>query len=281
MDKFITISQRLVPRFFYGTAWKEDKTLDLTQHALETGFRAIDTANQRKHYFEEAVGKTITHACARGLKREELFIQTKFTYANGQDHRKPYDEQADFSTQVQQSFQSSLEHLKIDYCDSYVLHGPYDYYNGITDEDLETWTSMENLYEKGQIKFLGISNVSIFHLQELMKRVKIKPTFVQNRCFARNKWDFDVRNFCNQNKIYYQGFSLLTANIREISSEPIKKIVLKYRKTIPQIIFNFSMTIGMIPLTGTTNSIHMQEDLESFNFMLDKEDIEVIENIGS
>src|SRR3989344_6340299 len=94
-----------IPTLIYGTAWKEDATEELVSTALKQGFRAIDTANQRRHYHEEAVGNAIIKS---GINREELFIQTKYTSINGQDHRLPYDPKASYALQVHQSFQSSL-----------------------------------------------------------------------------------------------------------------------------------------------------------------------------
>ena len=77
-----------VPRFLYGTAWKEHETQRLTELALRQGFRGIDTANQRRHYDEAAVGRAIASSVAGGvLTREGLFLQTKFTFQGGQDHR--------------------------------------------------------------------------------------------------------------------------------------------------------------------------------------------------
>ncbi len=97
MEAFITQGNSKIPRFFYGTAWKEDRTTDLVSEAIKTGFRAIDTANKRKHYFEEGVGEGIQTSA---VPRAELFLQTKFTYARGQDHRKPYNETDSFTQQV-------------------------------------------------------------------------------------------------------------------------------------------------------------------------------------
>ena len=114
-----------VPRFLYGTAWKEEETQRLTELALRQGFRGIDTANQRRHYHEAAVGQAISASIASGLvDREELFLQTKFTFRSGQDHRLPYDSEAPVSVQVEQSFSSSLQHLNTKWIDSYLLHGP-------------------------------------------------------------------------------------------------------------------------------------------------------------
>ena len=78
----------LIPDFLYGTAWKEDRTPALVELALRAGFRAIDTANQRRHYFEEGVGQGLAAAYRAGLvTRNDLFLQTKFTYQRGQDHQ--------------------------------------------------------------------------------------------------------------------------------------------------------------------------------------------------
>src|SRR5262245_36644415 len=104
-DRTVAIDGVPVPRFLYGTAWKEDDTARLTRLALEQGFRGIDTANQRRHYHEGAVGQAIREAVAAGLvAREALFLQTKFTFRRGQDHRLPYDPDAPVALQVEQSF---------------------------------------------------------------------------------------------------------------------------------------------------------------------------------
>src|SRR3954465_1469994 len=103
------------PRFLYGTAWKEERTAALTELAIRAGFRGIDTANQRRHYFEAGVGDGLAAAYRAGaVKREDLFLQTKFTSQAGQDHRLPYDPSAKLAIQVRQSLASSLEHLQTD-----------------------------------------------------------------------------------------------------------------------------------------------------------------------
>src|SRR5919198_1077606 len=148
------------PRFLYGTAWKEERTAALTELALRIGFRGIDTANQRRHYFEAAVGHGLAAAYRAGIvTRADLFLQTKFTYQRGQDHRLPYDPAADLATQVAQSMASSLEHLGTDHVDSYVLHGPASG-RGWTEADAEVWAAMLKEREAGRTRFLGVSNVS-------------------------------------------------------------------------------------------------------------------------
>src|SRR3979409_2593851 len=149
-----------LPDFLYGTAWKEERTAALTELALGAGFRGIDTANQRRHYFEAGVGQGLAAAYGAGVvTREDLFLQTKFTYQRGQDHRLPYDPAASLSDQVSQSMISSLEHLATDYVDSYVLHGPsaYDW----TDADAEVWGAMIRERDAGCARLLGVSNATL------------------------------------------------------------------------------------------------------------------------
>jgi len=270
-------SARDIPNMIYGTAWKEDATESLVCTAIETGFRGIDTANQRRHYDEAAVGSAISKMSKNGIKREEIFIQTKYTFASGQDHRMPYDFRSDYSTQVRQSFQSSLEHLQVDYIDSYILHGPSLRY-GLTQDDWQVWQEMEAIHKEGQIIHLGVSDVNIDQLKTLFSGAVVNPTFVQNRCFAKQGWDKVVREFCKENGIIYQGFSLLTANPFVLPK--VKQIADKANKTPAQVLFRFSMDIGILPLSGTTNQIHMKEDLE-LDFLLTDEDIQFIENIAA
>ena len=114
-----------IPPILYGTAWKEEATQPLVLQALTLGYRGIDTANQRKHYFEEGVGLAIQQFLKKSqLTRTDLFLQTKFTSINGQDNRLPYDKLDSLPNQVKQSFASSFNHLQTDYIDSYILHGP-------------------------------------------------------------------------------------------------------------------------------------------------------------
>ena len=276
----LAIHGHTVPRFLYGTAWKEDQTERLTGLALKNGFRGIDTANQRCHYDEAAVGAGIAGVIESGLlKRDDLFLQTKYTFQRGQDHRLPYDPEAPIATQVAQSFASSLEHLGTDSIDSYVLHGPTQR-EGLADNDWAAWRAMEALHESGQARMLGVSNISLKQLQTLCAEATVRPSFVQNRCYAVQHWDRAIRDYCNAHEITYQGFSLLTANRQALSSPQLAQIAMKHGCTIAQMIFSFALDIGIIPLTGTTNAEHMQGDLRLFDLQLAPEDISFIENCG-
>ena len=271
--KTISVEGVEVPQFLYGTAWKEDATENLVGEALAAGFRGIDTANQRKHYYEEGVGAAIRSRLGAGeLQREELFLQTKYTYVDGQDRRLPYDPRADYPTQVRQSFESSLQHLGVDYLDSYLIHGP-QMRRGLSDGDREVWRTMEELQRAGRVRLIGISNVTAEQVATLCDFAEVKPAFVQNRCYARMGWDREVREVCRALGVVYQGFSLLTANVHEMHGPEITRIAAKHRRTPAQVIFRFAMQVGMIPLTGTTDPDHMREDLAAFDFDLDEEDL--------
>lgn len=268
-----------IPFFMYGTAWKKEATTKLVLQAVEAGFTAIDTANQLVHYEEARVGEALLQLTKQGISREKLFLQTKFTPINGQDHRLPYDARASITEQVQQSFASSLEHLHTDHLDSYVLHGPYSR-RGLGAEDWEVWSAIESLYDAGKTKMIGVSNVTADQLTLLCMKAKHKPMVVQNRCYAAFGWDKEVREICRTQHIIYQGFSLLTAN-REVFINPvIRAMAAQYEVTLAQLIFRFAMQVGMLPLTGTTNPQHMKEDLQSARFTLLTEEVRQIETIG-
>jgi diketogulonate reductase-like aldo/keto reductase len=268
-----------IPSFMYGTAWKEEATTQLVQLAVASGFTAIDTANQLIHYQEAMVGEALQALGKNGIKRDTLFLQTKFTSVDGQDHRTPYDASADLTTQVRQSFDSSLTHLCTDYVDSYVLHAPFSR-RGLGEADWEVWAAMEGIYQSRKTKMIGISNVAVGQLTQLCEQAKVKPMVVQNRCYAALGWDKEVREICQAHGIIYQGFSLLTANREVLIYPEIQKIARRLGAGPAQIIFRFAMQIGMLPLTGTTSQQHMKEDLQAEQLALSSQEIERIEKIA-
>lgn len=251
----------MIPSLLYGTAWKEERTEALVRAALAAGFRGIDTANQRKHYHEAGVGAALKDAFARGLvRREDLFLQTKFTYAAGQDHRLPYDPRAPLATQVAQSFASSLEHLGVDSLDAYLLHGP-SAFPELGPADVEVWRAMEAIHDAGRVRLLGISNVTAQQLRELHDAARVKPAIVQNRTFTRPHADAAVRAFCAEHGMAYEGFSLLTAIPQVVAHPRVGAIAARRGRTPAEVIFAYCLARGMTVLTGTTSEEHMRQDL--------------------
>ena len=267
-----------LPSFIYGTAWKKEATATLVRTAVGAGFKAIDTANQPRHYSEALAGEALAALATEGVPRDSLFLQTKFTPLNGHDHRIPYDPQASLTAQVHQSFESSLQNLKTDRVDSYLLHGPYSY-PSLGAEDFEVWSAIEAIYNSGRAGMIGISNVNALQLSALIDKASTRPMAVQNRCFANRGWDRDVRTICKEHGIMYQGFSLLTANPYVLRHPQVITMAKRRDVETPQVIFRFAMQAGMVPLTGTTNLEHMKDDLKVYDIELTPAEVKLIESI--
>ena len=265
-----------LPSFIYGTAWKQDATAGLVELAVRAGYRALDTANQKKHYREDLAGEALVRLYDEGVvTRSDLWLQSKFTSVDGQDHRLPYDPRAPIGEQVVQSFESTLKNLHTDRLDSFLLHGPAAA-GGMTDEDWQVWAALETLFEDGRVGAIGVSNVSPTHIQELLEDARVPPMIVQNRCYAARGWDKAARGLCAQAQIAYQGFSLLTANPQVVGSKAVAQIARRMSATPEQVIFRFSKAIGILPLTGTTDERHMKQDLAALTLPLSGDEIKAI-----
>lgn len=266
-----------MPRILYGTAWKKERTAALVKQALDLGFRGIDTACQPKHYDEAGVGAGLAAALAEGLKRDDLYIQTKFTPLGGQDpERIPYDPSAPLSLQVEQSFQRSRLNLGVDVLDGLVLHSP------LPDpaQFREVWSAMEALVDAGGVRQLGISNCYDPEvLRYLWETARIKPAVVQNRFYAATGFDRILRRFCRQNGILYQSFWTLTANPDLLASDTVRALAAKHRRTAAQILFRVLSQSGIIPLTGTCSAEHMRDDLAIADFVLADEECRAVEEL--
>ena len=130
------------------------------------------------------------------------------------------------------------------------------------------------------VVYLGVSNVSLRHLEQMIASHAEPPAFVQNRCFARLGWDREVRLFCAERKILYQGFSLLTANPEVLNHPGIQDLAARADVTPAQMVFSFARSIGILPLTGTSDPQHMKQDLASLNQRLAPETVRAIESLA-
>lgn len=269
-DTWVSAHGVEIPRIIYGTAWKKDKTAGLVEQAITLGFRGIDTACQPKHYDEAGVGAGIAAALTGGLRRQDLYLQSKFTPLPGQDPgRIPYDPGASLARQVAQSFERSRANLGTDALDCLVLHSPL-----ADPSDLrEVWRAMEAIFDADGARQLGISNCyDLALLRHVCETARVKPAVVQNRFYAKTGFDRSIRDYCRQNGMFYQSFWTLTANPEILAHDAVRGLMAKHRRTAPQIFFRYLSQIGIIPLTGTSSAVHMREDLEIARFELTDDD---------
>lgn len=266
-----------LPSIIYGTAWKKEETSTLVEMAIKSGFRAIDTACQPKHYNEKGVGDALAKLYKEEYKREDIFLETKFTPKDGQDPNNiPYNPNDPLEKQILDSFEVSLKNLQTSYLDSYILHSPLFPFT----DTLKAWKVLEKLYSEKKVLNIGISNCYDFRVfKNLYKEATIKPTILQNRFYNDSNYDKELRTFCKENSISYLGFWTLTANPHILASDTIHELKEKYNKTQVQIFYRFLTQIGIIPLNGTTSQIHMIEDLSIFEFQLTNEEINRISTL--
>jgi diketogulonate reductase-like aldo/keto reductase len=265
------------PNLIYGTAWKKDRTAELVLKAWLAGFRAFDTACQPNHYREEGVGIALDELRQVGVRRDDFYLQTKFTPVHGQNPENiPYNPQAELADQITESFKVSLRNLKVEYLDALLLHSPLN----SLERTLEAWQGLEMVQKVGGTRQLGISNCyEVNLLKELYRQAEIKPSIVQNRFYAKTDYDMEIRRWCREYNVTYQSFWTLTANAQLLGHADMKTVSDKLQKTPAQILFRYLHQKGVTPLTGTTNQQPMEEDLAISEFVLADDDERQIENL--
>lgn len=249
-----------MPPLLYGTAWKKERTSALVELALKLGFRGIDTACQPKHYDEAGVGAGIAACLGRGLTRESLYLQTKFTPVSGQDpERVPYAKAADLPTQIRQSCEVSLENLRTSYLDCLLLHSPLP----TPARTLEAWSVLEDLVQSGLCASIGVSNCYTPELfRTLCEKTQLKPSVLQNRFYAKTGYDVELRALCSTYGVRYQSFWTLTANPHALADGRLRAIADRHALSPEQALFRALMHEGIVPLTGTCSRDHMLADLD-------------------
>ncbi|PRP81581.1 aldo/keto reductase [Planoprotostelium fungivorum] len=249
-----------IPKIIYGTAWKKERTCDLTYQAVKSGFRGIDVACQPKHYNERGVGQALAKLKDEGITRNAIFIQTKFTSLDGQDLNQPlpYDSKATLSEQMEQSLQTSLKNLETDHIDSLVLHSPMR----TLQATIEAWKKLEDFHDRSVVKHIGISNIHQLPVwEELYDKARVKPHFVQNSMHEGNLFDCYMRESCRERNVQYQSFWTLTGAPRVLKHPHLLEIARKKGWTPEQVWFRYHIEDGVIPLSGTTSQKHMEDDV--------------------
>ena len=266
-----------MPTLIYGTAWKGDRTAALVAQAVTLGFRGIDTACQPRHYSEAGVGEALKALAARGVPRDALFLQTKFTSVDGQDPANiPYDPGAPLAEQVAQSFATTLRNLGTDRVDSWVLHSPL---RGFADT-MTVWRAMEEVHDAGGARLLGLSNCydpGLF--AKIHGAARVKPAVLQNRFYAQTGYDAELRAWCLERGVRYQSFWTLSANPELLSSRTVGALARGLGKTPPQILFRYLVQKGVTPLTGTTSEQRMEDGLAVASFELSAQDVAAVDGL--
>lgn len=198
-----------------------------------------------------------------GLRRGQLFIQTKFTTPAGhQLGMAPYLVGDAPDIKVKKSLAMSMRKLQVDYIDSLLLHGPMP----TMEETFAIWAAMESVLGS-KVRQLGISNVCLEQLGAVYDRATIKPSIVQNRFWRCNHFDSEVRSFCAEKKINYQAFWVLTGNPQLLDCSLVGWFAEKIGASREDGLFNLVLSLGqdgsqVSVLNGTTNPARMRRSLE-------------------
>ncbi|MBQ3967912.1 MAG: aldo/keto reductase [Lachnospiraceae bacterium] len=263
--KFYTLSNGLqIPSIGFGM-WQtpDDETgVNAVASAIKAGYTHIDTAQAYGN--EACVGKGIELAHA---KREELFITTKIWNPN---HR--YD-------LVLSSVEESLKKMQTSYIDLLLIHwpNPLSYRDRWQDANKETWKAMEELYEAGKVKAIGISNFRRHHIDALLESANIKPMVNQIRLCPGETQD-DVVAYSRENGMILEAYSPLGTG--KIFSVPQMQVLSeKYGRSIAQICIRWSLQMGFLPLPKSVTPSRIEENLKVFDFELSDEDVKLIADL--
>ncbi|MBF0718353.1 aldo/keto reductase [Staphylococcus sciuri] len=245
-----------IPALGLGTFRVEnnDECREAVKHAIISGYRHIDTAHT--YHNEEKVGQGIKEGLeAAGLNREDLFITTKLWMTDyGREN-------------VQSAYEASLKRLGLDYVDLYLIHWPGQ------DKDLitETWKAMENLYNEGKIKNIGVSNFHVHHLEELLQEASIKPVINQIEChpYLTQK---ELRAYLEAQKIVAQSWSPLM-NGQILEDEVVKEIANELGKTPAQVIIRWNIDENIVVIPKSVTPSRIEENLNVFDFELSEDQL--------
>ncbi len=268
MENIILSNKNQVPALGFGTYMLNGK--DCTNAVIEAitlGYRHIDTAVAYKN--EEFVGDAIEYCIKNNIvKREELFINTKLC------HHEPIGYQ-----NAMKSFHESLKRLRVDYLDSYLIHWPNVTKDGSWKQlNKETWKAMEELYEQGLVKNIGVSNFEIHHLEELLKTAKIRPAV--NQLNLSPVWQQkQLVDFCWKQGIQPMAWQTIVTD--EWAKRVLLPIACKHNRSIPQICLRYGLQKGWGVLAKTDVKEYMLENMAVFDFKLDDDDLAKMDTLNS
>jgi len=224
--------------------------------ALNVGYRLIDTASSYQN--ETAVGAAIRGAIEKGIvTRDELFITTK-----------AYIQEMGYDNTIR-AFEQSLHNLGLEYLDLYLIHMPFGDYYG-------SYSAMEELYEAGKIRAIGVSNFDPARLMDLCYNVKVIPQINQLEMHPHFQRAEEIKVMKDLG-VQAEAWAPFAEGLKGMFSEPILlELADKYRKTPAQIILRWNIQRGIIIITKTVHKEHMEENLNIWDFEISSEDVEKI-----
>lgn len=251
---YVTLNNGLkMPMLGFGTNTLKDEIAERSlADAISVGNRLIDTANIYGN--EEAVGVGIMNS---GIKREELFVTSKL-----------WVDDAGYES-AKKAYQTSLNKLGLEYLDLYLIHRPRGDYKG-------SWKAMEEMYEAGKIKSIGVSNFSPEQLADLIANSKIKPVInqIETHVFFQEPIQYEALKKMN---VQMEAWSPFAAGRNNIFSNPtLAAIGKKHNKSIAQVCLRWHYQRGIVAIPRSTQKAHMIENLDIFDFELDKSDLQTI-----
>lgn len=265
-QKTLTLNNGVeIPQLGLGT-WliDDDKTADAVKAAVALGYRHIDTAQAYGN--ERGVGEGI-RTC--GVKREELFVVSKVAAEH-----KTYEE-------AKASIDETLQKTGLDYLDMMIIHSPQPWVevnqseNRYAEGNRAAWRALEEAYQAGKLRAIGVSNFLICDLESLMETATIKPMVNQILCHISNT-PTELIDYCQKNGITVESYSPIAHG--EILHQPqIQAMADKYGVTVAQLCIRYTLQLGTISLPKTANPAHMKANAE-VDFTISEEDMQILKN---
>lgn len=254
-----------IPKLGLGTWFiDDDKVADAVKDAVDLGYRLIDTAQAYGN--ERGVGEGVRNC---GLKREEIFVGSKVAAEH-----KTYEE-------AKAGIDETLEKMGLDYLDLMIIHSPQPWVevnqsdNRYVEGNREAWRALEEAYNEGKLKAIGVSNFQIEDIESLMETAKIKPMVNQILCHISNT-PLELIDYCQKNDITVEAYSPIAHG--EILDQPeIKVIADKYGVSVPQLCVRYTVQLGTVSLPKTANKDHMKTNAD-IDFEISAEDMEILKN---
>ncbi|MBN1949746.1 MAG: aldo/keto reductase [Bacteroidales bacterium] len=231
-----------------------NETVQAIHWALEAGYRHIDTAALYGN--EESVGKAIQTS---GIPREEIFVTTK-VWNSDQGFHSTLD-----------AFSHSLEKLKLDYVDLYLVHWP------VRDKYVYTWEALEELYAGKLVRAIGVSNFLRHQLERLINRKGMLPMVNQVE-FHPYLVQPQLHKFCRKNSIQYQAWTpIMKGQVNEIPL--LQELGRKYSKTPVQITLRWDLQKGVVTIPKSVRKERIIENASIFDFELTPEEVKAIDGL--